>query len=89
MKYLVIVLALVLAGCSNRPAPAPQIEWREVLVPGPPVPCRVKMPAKPSYAVDNLPLGADIYQQMQALRAEREQRKGREHLLEVAVRSCQ
>lgn len=40
-------------------------------------------------AVDGLPVGAGIWEQMKALRAERKQRQGYEAELEAAVRACQ
>ncbi|MGQ0711191.1 MAG: hypothetical protein ACT4NV_15760 [Rhodoferax sp.] len=77
------ILSFCLAGCAGM---APKVQ--EVKVPVP-VPCKVDTPAKPAFAVDGLPVGAGIWEQMKALRAERLQRQGYEAELEAAVQSCQ
>lgn len=83
----VVALAVMgLAGCATTAQRAPEVQ--QVLVPVP-VPCKVAAPAKPAFAVDGLPLGADIFRQMAALRAERKQRQGYEVELEAAVLACQ
>jgi hypothetical protein len=79
------LMALVLAACTAVPG-APAVQRVNIPVP---VPCKVTMPDAPAWAVDALPLGSDIWQQMQALRAERLQRQGYEAELEAAVRACQ
>ena len=79
-------LALALAGCAT--APQPTVAPVEVKVPVP-VPCRITPPEKPAFAVDALPLGSEIWDQMAALRAERKQRQGYEGELESAIRTCQ
>ena len=45
--------------------------------------------ARPAFAVDALSIGAGIWEQMSALRAERIQRIGYETELEAAVKACQ
>lgn len=77
------VAALALAGCAST---APRV--KEVLVPVS-VPCKAAIPDRPSLAVDSLPIGAGIWEQMKALRAERNQRQGYEKELEAAIQSCQ
>lgn len=82
-------LLVTLAGCKSAPTTitSPPVV-HEVQVPVS-VPCKTETPTKPAFAVDALPLGADIWEQMQALRAERIQRKGYERELEAAVAACQ
>lgn len=85
MKHLLCLLLAMCCGCAAGPM-APNVVQVKVPVP---VPCKVAMPEAPSWAVDALPLGSTIWQQMQALRAERKQRLGYEAQLEAAVRACQ
>lgn len=77
------VAALALAGCAST---TPRVQ--EVLVPVS-VPCKAAIPDRPALAVDSLPIGAGIWEQMKALRAERNQRQGYEKELEAAIQSCQ
>lgn len=89
MKTMLIGLALVLAGCQSQqqvPAPEPRVVQVQVPVA---VPCKIAPVARPAFAVDSLPLGAEIDEQMRALRAERKQRQGYEARLEAAVQGCQ
>jgi hypothetical protein len=81
VRYALLFLA-ALAGCAGAPQ-APQ----RVEVPVP-VPCKAPQIAKPSFAVDGLPLGADIWDMMLALRAERKQRQGYEAQLEAGLNAC-
>lgn len=80
---LAVILSFSLAGCAGM---APTVQ--EVKVPVP-VPCKVEAPLRPALAVDGLPVGAGIWEQMKALRAERKQRQGYEAELEAAVKACQ
>jgi hypothetical protein len=68
MIAIAAVMALALSGCVST---APKVQ--EVLVPVP-VPCKVAIPDRPALAVDSLPVGSGIWEQMKALRAERNQR---------------
>ena len=88
MKRLIAVLCLALAGCAGQivEQPEPQVVRVEVPVQ---IPCRTERVPRPAFAVDALPIGADIGEQMRALRAERLQRKGYEARLEGAVAACQ
>lgn len=81
MYYL---LAGLLCGCASVP-PAPVAN--EVKIPVSEQ-CEAPVPQRPAFAVDALPIGADIYAQTKALRAERQQRKGYELKLETAVQAC-
>ncbi len=82
---MVAPLALcLLTACASAPRPVPV----EVKIPVP-VPCKVSVPTPPAFAVDALPLGAGIWDQMLALRAERLQRKGYEEVLLAAIKGCQ
>jgi hypothetical protein len=83
MRAVAFVMALILEGCAST---APRVQ--EVLVPIS-VPCKVEAPIRPALAVDSLPIGSGIWEQMKALRAERSQRQGYEAELEAAVKSCQ
>lgn len=80
-----LVVSFSMSGCAG-PAPAPVVQ--EVRVPVP-VPCHVDVPERPAFAVDGLPIGSGIWQQMKALRAERLDRQAYELELEAAVRACQ
>ncbi|MBZ9667803.1 hypothetical protein H3221_023965 [Pseudomonas sp. LMG 31766] len=87
MKRLIAVLCLALAGCAGQvDGPSePQVVRVEVPVQ---VPCRTERVQRPVFAVDVLPIGASIAEQMRALRADRLQRKGYELRLEAAVEAC-
>lgn len=83
---IVIALGVALVGCAKdrRDTPPPV---REVKIPVL-VRCEADIPARPAFAVDALPLGADVWQQMAALRAERKQRSGYEAELEASLQEC-
>lgn len=83
MKRPVPILLLFLTGCSSGP-PRPPIEVKVPVA----VPCRVSLPMAPAFAVDALPLDANIEQQMKSLRAERRQRIGYERQLLAALVAC-
>ncbi len=83
MKPAILLTVLLLTGCAGL---APKVV--EVKVPVP-VPCKVTPPERPLFAVDGLPIGSDIWEQMKALRAERQQRIGYILELEAVVRACQ
>ncbi|KGA26218.1 hypothetical protein [Pectobacterium odoriferum] len=85
MKRMIIVGIMALAGCSKTTQPDPV--YVEVKVPVP-VPCKTAELSKPAFAVNQLPIGASIDQQMRALRAERHQRIGYEKELEAAIYAC-
>ena len=87
MKRLIAVLCLVLAGCGGQVAEPPEPQLVRVEVPVQ-IPCRTERVQRPVFAVDVLPIGASIAEQMRALRAERLQRKGYEVRLEAAVEAC-
>jgi len=86
MKWLLVVLGL-LAGCAGHVADVPEPQVVRVEVPVQ-VPCRTERVQRPGFAVDALPIGADVDEQMRALRAERLQRKGYEKRLETVVEAC-
>jgi len=87
MRGLLIVLALLLAGCAGQVAEPPEPQLVRVEVPVQ-IPCKTERVQRPVFAVDVLPIGASIAEQMRALRAERLQRKGYEKRLEAAVAAC-
>lgn len=82
---LALIVSLTLSGCASSPPIAQLVEVRVPV----PVPCKAPSPTRPAFAVDALPLGSGIWEQMSALRAERLQRQGYETELEAAVRACQ
>lgn len=81
--FLAGIIAFTLAACA---APGPVVQ--EVKIPVP-VPCKIPPIERPAFSVDTLPIGAGIWDQMRALRAERWQRIGYEVELEAAVQACQ
>lgn len=83
MKAVWLLPLSLLAGCAAPTVPPPM----DVRVPVP-VPCRVELPAAPTFAVSALALDAPIDQQMKALRAERLQRIGYERELMAALDAC-
>ena len=85
MKSAILLVALLLTGCAGL-MPAPKVV--EVKVPVQ-VQCKVTPPERPLFAVDGLPIGSGIWEQMKALRAERQQRIGYEIELEATVKACQ
>ena len=80
----VLLACLVLSGCAGTGPVVPV----EVQVPVA-VPCRIPDIERPSFAVDVLPVDADVWDMMAALRAERRQRMGYELQLEAALMACQ
>lgn len=76
-------LALLLAslsGCAALGAPA-VVEVKIPVV----VPLTVPEIHRPAFAVEDLPIGADVWMQMRALRAERKQRMAYEAELEAVL----
>jgi len=88
MKWLLVAIALLLAGCAGQVTELPEPVVVRVEVPVQ-IPCRTERVQRPVFAVDVLPIGASIDEQMRALRAERLQRKGYEVRLEAAIEACQ
>ena len=87
MKRLTIGLCVVLAGCAGQVAEPPEPQLVRVEVPVQ-IPCKTERVQRPAFAVDALPIGASIAEQMRALRAERLQRQGYELRLEAANEAC-
>ncbi len=83
---LMTIAAFTLTACATNPATVSVPV--EVRIPVP-IPCESPTPSRPAFAVDALSLGAGIWEQMSALRAERLQRQGYETELEAAVKACQ
>lgn len=85
MRFLLVVLALLLAGCAGR-----QPEVRNVRVEVPvQVPCKTQEVAVPPWAADGLKKSDSLELKVRALLAERRQRIGYERQLVAAVSSCQ
>ncbi|PKQ40351.1 hypothetical protein CXP40_16385 [Pseudomonas sp. YY-1] len=87
MKRLTVALSLVLTGCAGQVAEPPEPAVVRVEVPVQ-IPCRAERVPRPVFAVDVLPIGASIDEQMRALRSERLQRKAYEVRLEAAIDAC-
>nr|WP_256834687.1 hypothetical protein [Pseudomonas oleovorans] len=87
MKRLTVVLCLALAGCAGRVVEPTESTVVRVEVPVQ-IPCRTERVRRPVFAVDVLPIGASIDEQMRALRADRRQRQGYEARLEAAIEAC-
>lgn len=82
MKALALVLPVLLSGCLTLPG-----KPVEVAVPIA-VACNIPEVERPIFAVDSLPIGSGIWEQMAALRAERHQRIGYEAKIEAAAKAC-
>lgn len=85
MRALLIVCALVLAGCAGRAEP--ETEYVRVEVPVQ-VPCRAPDVAEPAWAAAGLSKTDSLEVKVRALLAERRQRIGYERQLEVATAAC-
>ncbi|MEA3171370.1 MAG: hypothetical protein QOI97_4318 [Pseudomonas sp.] len=85
MKALLMVLAVVLAGCAGRP---PEVRTIRVEVPVL-MPCKTKEVAVPPWAAQGLNKSDSLELKVRALLAERRQRIGYERQLVAAVEACQ
>ena len=86
MRFIFLgIFALALSACASSPLVVHPVEVRVPVA----VPCKTPTPSRPAFAVDALSLGAGIWEQMSALRAERFQRIGYEAEFEAAVNACQ
>lgn len=83
MRWVVVALAMALAGCASTPHVPERVE-----VPIQ-VPCRVTVPPEPVWATATLAKDASIFDQVKALLSERRQRIAFEAKLDAAARSCQ
>jgi hypothetical protein len=81
-----LFVALSLVGCGTT---EPRIITKEVLIEKP-VPCVPKLPPRPGYADtdDALVASDDILARVKLLLVGREQRQGREEILEAALSEC-
>jgi len=84
MRFLLVVLALLLAGCAGR---EPEVRTVRVEVPVQ-VPCKTQEVAVPPWAADGLKKSDSLELKVRALLAERRQRIGYERQLDAALRSC-
>lgn len=84
-KAVVVISALVLAGCASKPVVQTQVIEKPVAVS-----CRVEIPAecKSAYAVDRISAKDDALTINRALRAEIEERWACETRLLAAVKGC-
>lgn len=78
-----ILPLLLLAGCAAQPL-QPPLEVQVPVI----VPCLGEIPKRPAWEFDRTPKAADLYQKVDALLIEREQRKGYEAGLEAAMAGC-
>ncbi|WP_226456871.1 hypothetical protein [Pseudomonas sp. AF03-9] len=85
MRYLLMMLALMLAGCATR---EPEVRTVRVDVPVL-VPCKTKTVAVPPWAAQGLRKSDSLEVKVRALLAERRQRMGYERQLVAAVVTCQ
>lgn len=85
MRYLLVVLALALAGCAAR---EPEVRTVRVDVPVL-IPCKTKAVAVPPWAAAGLKKSDRLEVKVRALLAERRQRIGYERKLEAASLACQ
>ena len=88
MKKILILLALIfsailLTGCAT--APITQVIEAKIPIE---IECQTPQIKKPNFAVENLNIGAEIWAQMNALRAERLQRQAYEQEIEAIVKAC-
>lgn len=86
LAYLTLaaLLAIGLAGCAT---PEPRVVTKEVRVPVA-VTCAPPTPPAPAYAADAAPLDGTIFDLVQALLIDREQRKMSELSLRAALEGC-
>lgn len=85
MRSLLVVLALVLAGCASRD---PEVRTVRVEVPVL-VPCKTQQVAVPPWAANDLKKSDGLELKVRALLAERRQRIGYEKQLEAGIKACQ
>lgn len=87
MRLGLMMVAVLLTGCSVRPAP---VEVRTVRVEVPvQVPCKVRRVTAPAWAADGLRKTDSLEVKVRALLAERLQRQGYVDQLAAAVEACQ
>lgn len=84
MKSLLVVMALVLAGCAGR---EPEVRTVRVEVPVL-VPCKTQEVAVPPWAANGLKKSDSLELKVRALLAERRQRIGYERILLAANIAC-
>jgi len=84
MRFLLVVLALLLAGCAGR---QPEVRTVRVEVPVQ-VPCKTQEVAVPPWAVDGLKKSDSLELKVRALLADRRQRIGYERQLVATARAC-
>ncbi|KSB89105.1 hypothetical protein AS593_04210 [Caulobacter vibrioides] len=89
LAAIVLIAASAAACASTQPPPVKQVEIKTV-VEKIPVPCQPELPPTPQYAdtADALKAAGDIYQKVKLLLIGREQRQGREKVLEAALKAC-
>lgn len=83
MKYLSLAFLFFLTACSTSPTIPTEVKIPVA------VPCKITPPSKPTFEVDNLALGSDIFTQVKSLLADRKQRQGYEAELEASIKECQ
>lgn len=84
MKWLLLGVVAVLAGCASR---QPEVRTVRVEVPVQ-VPCRAPVVPVPAWATDSLKKTDSLELKVRALLAERRQRIGYERQLEASLSAC-
>lgn len=84
MKFQLLGLAVLLAGCAGR---EPEVRTVRVEIPVQ-VPCKTQEVAPPPWAADGLKKSDSLELKVRALLAERRQRIGYEREIVAATRAC-
>lgn len=84
MMRATVLIALVLSGCATTQTIPATVE---VKIPVP-VLCQAVEPLEPTWNADLVKAGADVFEEMKALLADRKMSKGYEGELKEALRSC-
>lgn len=79
--------AAMLSGCSSAPKLEPRVQIVEVKVPVP-VPCKAEVDVRESYSDAAAEFAADIYEQVKALLAGREERMADAERMRGAIVGC-
>lgn len=83
--YRIVILSLLLVGCTSKPIIQTQVIEKPI-----PVPCHVELPTecKDAYSVDRVSTADNALTINRALRAEIEERAACEVKLKTALRGC-
>lgn len=87
MRNNVILISVLLAGCSTFPTSGVKIEVQKVEVPVV-VPCKVDTPTEPQYNFDKVSEKDDIFVKVKALLADRKLYQGYTSSLLTSLEVC-